>query len=113
MNFELYNDWLSKRIAMQSYRMDKITKRRKKRTNLMIKILIPGSVSFITIGAFTLAQFFPLGFMICSFIIAVGMSILIYLDDKDSKTVMKMLESYSDATNVRFVPPSIKDTFNS
>lgn len=112
MNFGLYNDWANKRVTAQSYRMDKIIKRRKKRTNLMIKILIPGSVSFITIGAFTLAQFFPLVFMILSFIIAVGMSVLIYLDDKDNKKVMETMESWSDVTSVHFVPPSIKDTFN-
>lgn len=110
MNNGLYSDWVHKRMAAMNYRMEKIGNRRKKRTSLMLKVIIPASISFITVGAFTLAQFFPLLFMICSFIIAVGMSILIYLDDKDSKKVMKMLESYSDATNVRFVPPSIKDT---
>ena len=110
---DLFMDWRSKRMAVMDYRMDKVRKRRKKRQNLMIRILIPFSVSFITFGAFTLAQFFPIVFMICSFIIAVGMSVMIYLDDKDNKKFRKILESWGDMTDVRFVPPSLKDPFKS
>lgn len=112
MNFGLYNDWLLKRMAAQSYRMDKITKHRKKRTEMMTKVVIPTSISFITIGGFIIVPFFPLLFEICCFLIAVGICTLIHLDDKDNKKIMKMFDSWSEATDVRFVPPSIKETLN-
>jgi hypothetical protein len=113
MNIELFMDWRCKRMAVMDYRMDTIRKRRKKRQNLMIRILIPFSLSFLVVGAFTFGQFFMLTYVICCFIIAVGFSVLIYLDDADNKKFTQVLESWHDMTDVRFVPPSIKDTFNS
>lgn len=110
MNRALYSDWVHKRMAAMNYRMDKIGKKRKKRTNLMLKVIIPTSISFITVGAFTLASFFTLAYLICCFIIAVGISIMMCLDDKDNKKFVKILDSWSDTTDERFLPPSIKDT---
>lgn len=113
MNIELFMDWRCKRLAVMDYRMDKIRKKRKKRTERMTKVIIPTSISFITFGGFMIVPIFPLVFEICCFLIAVGICTLIYLDDKDNKKVLKMLDSWGEATDVRFVPPSIKDTFNS
>lgn len=113
MNDALYNDWAHKRMTAMDFKMNKIRKKRKKRTDMMIKFLVPFSVSFLVIGAFTFGQFFQLAYMICSFIIVIVFSVLIYLDDKDNKKFLKMLESWGDTTDVRFLPPSIRDTFNS
>lgn len=113
MNSGLYNDWALKRMSAQSYRMDKITKRRKNRTERMTKVIIPTSISFITFGGFMIVPFIPLVFEICCFLIAVGICTLIHLDDKDNKKVLKMLDSWVEATDVRLIPPSIRDTFNS
>lgn len=111
MNFNgLYSDWAHKQMSAANYRMDKIRKKRKKRTNLMLKVIIPASISFITIGAFTFAPFFRLAYLICCFIIAVGISIMMCLDDKDNKKIMAILESWGNWTDDRFLPPSIKDT---
>lgn len=110
MNRALYSDWAHKRMAVMNYRMDKIRKIRKKRTNLMLKVIIPASFSFITVGAFVIAQYFTLAYLICCFIIAVGISIMMYFDDADNKKFVKILESWSDMTDDRFLPPSIKDT---
>lgn len=110
MNNGLYSDWVHKRMAAMNYRMEKIGNRRKKRTSLMLKVIIPISISFITVGAFTLAPFFTTAYLICCFLIAVGISIMMCLDDKDSKKFMKILDSWSDTTDERFLPPSIKDT---
>lgn len=112
MNAELYSDWYKKRTAAMNYKMETIRNRRKKRTNLMLKIVVPSSITFITVGAFTFAQFFALAYTICCFIIAVGISILICLDDKDNKKFIKILESWGDTFNADYLPPSIKDTFN-
>ena len=113
MNSELYNDWAEKRIFAMDYRMDKIRKCRKKRTNLLLKVIIPFSCTFIVIGAFTFGQFFTLAYMICCFIIAVVLSFLMYLDDKDKKKLLKILNAWCDTTDIRMLPPSIRDTFNS
>lgn len=110
MNHVLYSDWARKQMSAANYRMDKIGKKRKKRTNLMLKVIIPTSVSFIMVGAFTLAPFFTTAYLICCFLIAVGISIMMCLDDKDNKKFVKILESWSDMTDERFLPPSIKDT---
>ena len=110
MNRALYFDWAHKRMAVMNYRMEKIGNRRKKRTSLMLKVVIPTSVSFIAVGAFTVAQSFTLAYLICCFIIAVGISTLMYFDDADNKKFVKILESWSDMTDERFLPPSIIDT---
>lgn len=52
MNHVLYSDWARKQMSAANYRMDKIRKKRKKRTNLMLKVIIPVSISFITILRF-------------------------------------------------------------
>ena len=114
MNDGLYTDWADKRMAAMDYRMDKIRECRKKRTNLLLKVIIPFSFTFIAVGAFTIGQFFTHAFMICCFIkIAVGLSFLMYLDDKDKKKLLKILNDWSDTTDIRLLPPSIRDTFNS
>lgn len=110
MKRQLYYDWAHKRMAVMNYRMDKIRKKRKKRTDLMLKVIIPISISFIVVGAFTIAQFFAPAYIICCFIIAVGISILLCLDDKDNKKIMKIFETWGNWTDERFLPPSIKDT---
>jgi hypothetical protein len=99
-------------MAVMSYRMDKIKEHRKKRTERVTKVIIPTSVSFITFGGFIIVPFFPLVFEICCFLIAVGICTLIHLDDKDNKKILKMLESESwhNATDIRMLPPSIRDT---
>lgn len=112
MNTELYSDWYKKRTAAMNYRMETIRNRRKKRTNMMLKIVVPSSLTFITVGAFTFGQFFALAYTICCFFIAVGISTLMYLDDKDNKKFVKILESWGDSFETRYLPPSIKDTYN-
>lgn len=112
MSRELFMDWRSKRMAVMDYRMDKIKRCKKKRTNLLIKVIIPFSFAFITVGAFAIGQFFTLAFEICCCIIAAGLSFLMYLDDKDNKKIMKILNSWSEMTDPRLLPPSIRDTFN-
>ena len=112
MNIELYNDWVHKRSSAMSYKMDKVRDRRKKRTNFMLRVVVPFSMTFIVVGAFTFGQFFTLAYTSCCFIIAVIISTLMYIDDKDNKKFIKILESWGDWIDVKYLPPSIKDTFN-
>lgn len=112
MNRELYNDWAHKRTSAMNYRIETIRNRRKKRTNMMLKFVVPTSITFITVGGFTFGQFFSLAYVSCCFIIAIGISALLYLDDKDNKKLIKMFESWGSLINAAYLPPSIKDTFN-
>lgn len=112
MNRELYNDWAHKRTSAMNYRMEKIRNRKKKRMNMMLKFVVPTSLTFITVGGFTFGQFFSLAYVSCCFIIAVGISALLYIDEQDNKKFMKILESWGDLIDDAYLPPSIKDTFN-
>lgn len=112
MNNRLYNDWACKRMAANNYQMNKILDRKRRRTNLMFKVIVPGSLIVVLVGAFTIAPFFAIAYMICCFIVAVGITTLMCLDDADSKKTMKILNTWSETTDPRLLPPSIRDTFN-
>ena len=112
MNNGLYNDWACKRMAAQNYQIHKILDRKRKRTNMMFKVVVPGSLIVVLVGAFTIAPYFAIVYMICCFLVAIGISTLMYLDDADSKKSMKILNAWSETTDPRLLPPSIRDTFN-